>query len=632
MSRIVSVWLRAWPIARLLRARASAAPAEASAAEAIDPRRPLVLVAPGVGGARIAALNRSAQRSGLAVGELLSNARSKVLDLQVRDADPAADAAALRKLALWGLRYTPVVAPFDAASGSDGLFLDIAGCAHLFGGEAELIGDLGRRLAGFGLAVRIAVADTAGAAWAMARHGRSDDPIVPPGGQEQALRPLPLAALRLSGETLSLLRRLGFRRIGELIGGPRAPFAARFERELLQRLDQALGRAPEPLAGIVPPPVYRATAAFLEPILSQEHVLEAAARLIGRVAEDLARDGAGARTLRLILFRVDGEARSLDIGLAAPSRDPAHIARLIGLRLDRLGDALDAAFGFEAAAIHVLAAEPLAERQAGLTMDAATPPPEALPQLIDRLQQRLGGGAVHSLRPHPSHIPERAVRPASPSPRASPLPLGRGREAMTYGREPRAAQEQDGNGAAVSHSAELVRGESIHDLERPPHPPLRAHSPSPRASLTWPRSPSARGEEPAPDLIRGRGEGQMLASARVAAPHPDSLPMPEKAWGEGIPAPRPLLLLPRPEAAEVVALVPEGPPRQFRWRGVLHQVAEAQGPERIAPEWWRRTAERTRDYYVVEDTAGRRFWLYRAGLYGRGGDLPPAWFVHGVFG
>ena len=96
-------------------------------------------------------------------------------------------------------------------------------------------------------------------------------------------------------------------------------------------------------------------------------------------------------------------------------------------------------------------------------------------------------------------------------------------------------------------------------------------------------------------------------------------------------APRPLLLLPRPEAAEVVALIPEGPPRQFRWRGVLHQVAEAQGPERIAPEWWRRTGEATRDYYVVEDAVGRRFWLYRAGLYGRD-DATPHWFVHGVFG
>ena len=101
--------------------------------------------------------------------------------------------------------------------------------------------------------------------------------------------------------------------------------------------------------------------------------------------------------------------------------------------------------------------------------------------------------------------------------------------------------------------------------------------------------------------------------------------------GRGNSPPRPLLLLPRPEAAEVVALIPEGPPRQFRWRGVLHQVAEAQGPERIAPEWWRRTGEATRDYYVVEDAAGRRFWLYRAGLYGRSAATPQ-WFVHGVFG
>jgi protein ImuB len=104
-------------------------------------------------------------------------------------------------------------------------------------------------------------------------------------------------------------------------------------------------------------------------------------------------------------------------------------------------------------------------------------------------------------------------------------------------------------------------------------------------------------------------------------------------WGDDIiGAPRPLLLLPRPEPADVVALIPEGPPRQFRWRGVLHQVAEAQGPERIAPEWWRRTGEAERDYYMVEDTAGRRFWLYRAGLYERGDGPAPTWFVHGVFG
>ena len=262
------------------------------------------------------------------------------------------------------------------------------------------------------------------------------------------------------------------------------------------------------------PPAYHARAAFLEPILSQEHVLEAATRLLRELGDALARDGVGARVLRLLLFRscrrhlpADGGVQSLDLGLAAPSRDPEHIARLIALRLDRLGDDLETDFGFEAAAVHVLAAEPLAERQERLGMDEASAAPEGLARLIDRLQQRLGAGAVCQLHPHQSHIPERAERAVSPSPRFS-------------------------------------RGHAEGVL-------------------------SARRE--------GRGE-----------------------WGEGT-APRPLLMLPRPEAAEVVALIPEGPPRQFRWRGVLHQVAEAQGPERIAPEWWRRTAEETRDYYVVED-------------------------------
>jgi protein ImuB len=510
-----------------LRAQASAAPADA----VIDLRRPLALVAPGKGGARIVSLNRAAREGGLVEGELLSNARSKVLDLQSRDADPAADTTALRKLALWCLRYTPIVAPWDEASGADGLFLDITGCAHLFGGEARLLADLERRLRAFRLYPRTAIAGTAGASWAMARHGPADGRIVASGEEAKALETLPLAALRLSAETQVLMRRLGFKRIGELIDQPRAPFAARFEPEYLRRLDQALGRAPEPLVPIVAPPVYRAQAMFLEPILSQEHVLAAATRLLRELGDALGRDAVGARVLRLLLFRVvsetrfqhDSDVQSLDIGLAAPSRDPQHIARLIGLRLDRLGDGLDTDFGFEAAAVHVLAAEPLPERQERLGMDEASASPDGLARLIDRLQQRLGAGAVCQIHPYQSHTPERAVRV--------------------------------------------------------------------------------------------RAAGGALPDWAVEAPA----------------AARPLLLLLRPEAAEVVALIPEGPPRQFRWRGVLHQVAEAQGPERIAPEWWRRTAEETRDYYIVEDAAGRRFWLYRAGLYDRG-TATPQWFVHGVFG
>src|SRR5262249_19184342 len=158
--------------------------------------------------------------------------------------------------------------------------------------------------------------------------------IVPDGGEADALRDLPVAALRLPEAALSLTRRLGFRRIGEVMHRPRAPFAARFDGAFLQRLDQALGRAPEPLTPVAEPPAYRAQAQFLEPIVSAEHVTVAASRLLHDLSLRLAQDDAGARVLRLLLFRVDGGVASLDVALAAPSRDPAHIARLIALRLE----------------------------------------------------------------------------------------------------------------------------------------------------------------------------------------------------------------------------------------------------------------------------------------------------------
>jgi protein ImuB len=611
MPRIVSVWLKAWPIARLLRTQASA-----SSAEPVDFSRPLVLVASAAGGARIVALNRAARQGGLVAGDLVSNARSKVLDLQTREADPAADAAALARLALWSLRYTPTAMAWDEASGGDGLFLDITGCAHLVGGETGLLADLGQRLRAFGLVARLAIADTAGASWALARHGSEEGRIVPSGAEAAALHSLPLDGLRLSAETLALLRRLGFRRIGQVIDQPRAPFAARCA-ELPARLDQALGRAPEPLVPVAPPPAYRVQAAFMEPIVTGGHVLEAATRLLQELARKLAQDAAGARVLRLLLFRVDGEMRPLDLGLAAPSRDADHIARLIGLRLDRLADDIDADFGFEAAAIHVLTAEPLAERQADLAMGGAAPPPEALPRLVDRLRQRLGPRAVYALEPCASHLPERAVRKAAPSARGLPSrPLGPGyspaaNSGMTgavHTPSPRHRQplrEREGRGEG--------RGEG-----RKPAPIV-----APEAA-PHPRIKSGAGSDPLP----ASGERECVASREREGKRSG-----QGEWGDDIlAAPRPLLLLPRPEPADVVALIPEGPPRRFRWRGVLHQVAEAQGPERIAPEWWRRTGEAERDYYLVEDTAGRRFWLYRAGLYGRGDGTAPTWFVHGVFG
>jgi protein ImuB len=555
MSRIVSVWLRAWPIARLLRAQAaSASPVDGQTSHRFDPARPLVLISPGKGGQRIVGLNKAARAGGLNLGELLSNARSKVLDLQVCDADPAANAAALRKLALWAMQYAPVVAVWDEASSADGLFLDITGAAHLFGGEERLLADLQHRLRSFGLYPRLAIAGTAGAAWALARYGKRNGMMIPTGAEREGLEHLPLAALRLPEEVLAVLRRLGFRRSGELIDQPRAPFGARFDARLLSRLDQALGRAPEPLVPVVPPAIYRAEARFLEPILHQEQVLEAARHLLQRLVQDLAHDAVGVRLLRLLLFKPNGAAVALNLGLAAPSRDARHIAQLIGLRLYRLHSEFETDFGFEAAALHVLSAEDMPDQQSRLAIGGYQSEPEELARLIDRLQHRLGAGAVRQLIAQQSHIPERAVR----------------------------------------------------------------HRKGFATKQTFPSSRPARHR-----LKDGQRPGKFSPQCLEAT---CSLP-----WAlNGPGGARPLLLLPSPEAADVVALVPEGPPRQFRWRGIRHQVANSDGPERIAPEWWRRTGEVTRDYYVVEDTSGRRFWLFRAGLYDRETDTPQ-WFVHGVF-
>ena len=97
--------------------------------------------------------------------------------------------------------------------------------------------------------------------------------------------------------------------------------------------------------------------------------------------------------------------------------------------------------------------------------------------------------------------------------------------------------------------------------------------------------------------------------------------------------PRPLTLLDPPEQVQVLALAPDGPPMRFIWRRAARRIVRSDGPERIAPEWWRAygTKPRARDYYRVEDEAGRRYWIYREGLYGDDRGDPPAWFIHGLF-
>jgi protein ImuB len=497
----------------------------------------------------VTAVDGRARAAGIAPGLPLADARAFCPDLVAASADPAGDAAALARLAAWCGRFSPWTAP----NGPDGVWLDISGCAHLRGGEAALAAELVARLAHDGIAARAAVADTPGAAWAVARGGAPDGKaavaVVPEGGARPALAGLPLQGLRLDAAAAGALERLGLRRIGDLYPLPRAALAARFGAILAQRLDQALGIVAEPLSPLPPAPLRWSRCRLPEPIETPEALAAVLEQLVPALCRQLGREGSGARRLVLTLYRSDNTVAEAVVGTARPSRDPRHLLRLLGERLEslapepgvedmRLAAALVAPLAAQQLDLGPLAARgqampaPPSDRVVRLAR-AALPPAEAcrvaaedpeLAALVDRLANRLGPAALWRPLPRASHLPERAVQAA-----------------------------------------------------------------------------------------------------------PVCAPFIGKAWATE--TPRPLRLLPRPEPVEAVAPVPDDPPVLFRWRRLAHRVSRADGPERIAGEWWRDRAAREeddiRDYYRVEDEAGDRFWLYRAGLYRA--DAPARWFLHGLF-
>jgi protein ImuB len=556
--RLVSLWLPRFATDRICHNVRSASPPGPFASAATPPEgdRPLVTVAAdGSRGLCLAAVDARAAAAGLVPGQSLADARALEPGLVVHDAAPVADLAMLSELAGWAHRYTPWVATSGLEpGGGGGLWLDISGCAHLFGGEAALLADLTQRLQRQGYAARAGLADTTGTAWAAARFGKARDAlpfvIVPPGAQAGFLGVLPLAALRLPPASTEALARLGLRRIGELQKLPRDGLATRFGETVTQRLDQALGSAPEPISPRPPRPSWRVALNLPEPLGHPEAIAAAADRLVDALCKRLARESRGVRRLELALFRTAGRVDHVAIGTSRPNRDIAHLSRLLREQFDRLPAPPEDAAGNADHAIDyltltALATEPIDAVQAGLPgriAERPDPPQDAadIGALVDRLGNRLGTGAVVRLAATESHIPERAQRP--------------------------------------------------------------------------------------------------IAALYVDTERPDvaTLPRPVR--------PRPPRLLPHPEPIEATAPVPDDPPMLFRRGGGktgarVHRIVRADGPERLAPEWWRNNAAAetdavaaTRDYYRVEDSEGRRFWVYREGLYGgSNAAVAPRWYLHGFF-
>lgn len=378
---------------------------------------PFALVEKGPGGLRISAANGAALAAGIAVGSAVADARAALPALATRPAEPLRDRRALRTLAGWLGRYGPA----RGLDGDDGLWVDITGVPHLFGGEEKLCDDLSRHLRNFGLTARLGLADTHGAAHALARLAapgtRDGRASAAPGETAAALAGLPVAGLRLEPDAIRLLVRLGLKRIGQLYGLPRAALAARFRQArprrgessaeaaaavLLLRLDQALGLASEPRRPLAPPPEAVSRLAFPEPLVTAEGILGALERLGALLTERLAAQGLGARRFRLVLFRSDGTTASAAAGTRDPCREPAHICRL----LREKAETLDAGFGIDVATLEADRLEPLAAGQAALASGAE--PRDGIGALVDRLTSRLGPQRVLVSHSIPSHIPERA--------------------------------------------------------------------------------------------------------------------------------------------------------------------------------------------------------------------------------
>ncbi|WP_273690178.1 Y-family DNA polymerase [Ketogulonicigenium vulgare] len=410
--RIVSIWFPRFPSDRALRARAVEGPFALSLRH---------------GNADgLYCLNPAAEALGLHLGLSLSEARAFAPSLIVRPADLAADRAQLAALRRWALRYCPWV----GVAGRDALVLDITGAAHLIGDEAMMQGDIMRRLTRAGFTLRIGIADTHGAARALAHAAPG---IAAAGQSRAALADLPIAALLIPPQMDTSLQRLGLRKIGDLLAAPRAPLARRFGQELLDILDRALGDLPDPIMPEAEPPRYGVRMTLPEPIGLLSDVTAGLDRLLIRLCETLRARGMGARSLRLTLRRVDGAAQHVPIRLAAPMREAPRILPLFARALEQV----DAGFGIDQLRLEADVVTPMAPLQLG-TSAASTDRVEAL---MTRIGTRIGLENLRRFQPIDSHIPENsfALAPASDAQRQGVWPGRPARPLILFTPEPVAA-------------------------------------------------------------------------------------------------------------------------------------------------------------------------------------------------
>jgi protein ImuB len=441
MKRVCSIWLPHLAVERWVKSSDSA------------PDAPVVLTVEGTHGPIIHAVTKAAAERGARTGARLTDARALDPGLVAVAADLEGDAALVQRLAKWAGRWSPLV----EVDGPDALRLDVSGVAHLFGGEEALVGDIERRFARLGLTARVAIAPTAAAAWAFSHFSsRRDAETRRDRGPHQCLcvsaslrekkldsrfrgndelmemlTALPIAALRLEPDTVRTLERLGLKTVGVLLGVPRLALARRFRgaEDVVDALDRALGRKPEPLTAAPADPPPRALVRLEEPAMHPEAGQQALEQLIPDLVRHLQERHLGARRLSLTGYRVDGSTAVASVATSIASREPKHLARLLA---DKAA-ALDPEFGFDAFALQADWTENLNAAQDSLVEEPSGE--RELARLVDRLTVKLGRRRVRRPQPFESHLPECASGWVAAVAFSPSSPSGGGREPRSGGRE-----------------------------------------------------------------------------------------------------------------------------------------------------------------------------------------------------
>jgi protein ImuB len=373
------VYLPAWPLQRLVHGQP-------------ELRHKAVALFRGGRLPQITVCSRRAAAAGVRLGMPVAEARAVVPQLDLHEEDSEADGRALRQLAHWAERYSPIVGSEDEPV-PQSLLVDITGCAACFHGEPNLLQRAVREFTEAGWVPRIAIADSVGAAWAFSHFGKTPF-LASTGAAAEILNDLPPAALRLLPPTLDNLAQLGIDRVSKLLALPRSDLPARLGPAVLNRLDQALGRQPEIIAPIHAPEEIQASQSFEYPTDRWDvlhHVLD---RLTETIHQQLEKRNLAARVLETWFYYLSEPPLRLELGLYRPSSSRDYLVGLLHSRLEtvRILEPI------RAARLHVAAAAPVQDHQLEFFGEGEKRGLEGASSLVDCLSSRLGARAITRAR------------------------------------------------------------------------------------------------------------------------------------------------------------------------------------------------------------------------------------------